>query len=130
MCGICLDEFPKNLSESKIPILTLPCFHVFHEPCLKPWIAKKNSCPLCRKSALENYQPEEDKQEPLHSNFEEITQEQQLVVLRFAYHDVASSYLIDSNNITWTRMAATSTTSDDDFGGGNSDPGGGSSSDW
>lgn len=27
----------------------LHCDHFFHENCIKPWIDKRNSCPLCRK---------------------------------------------------------------------------------
>ncbi|KAG8056853.1 hypothetical protein GUJ93_ZPchr0002g25502 [Zizania palustris] len=26
----------------------LPCKHLFHPPCLKPWLDENNSCPICR----------------------------------------------------------------------------------
>ncbi|VAI32555.1 unnamed protein product [Triticum turgidum subsp. durum] len=27
----------------------LPCKHLFHPPCLKPWLDENNSCPICRR---------------------------------------------------------------------------------
>ncbi|CAO1424446.1 unnamed protein product [Diamesa serratosioi] len=44
-CAICL--LPnKNLNGQKF--LILPCSHEFHDTCIKPWLEKTNSCPLCR----------------------------------------------------------------------------------
>jgi hypothetical protein len=40
-CSICLEI----ISRKKI-ILT--CNHVFHPKCIREWIQKKNTCPLCR----------------------------------------------------------------------------------
>lgn len=28
----------------------LPCGHVLHNNCLKPWVERANSCPICRRS--------------------------------------------------------------------------------
>ncbi|KAL5111284.1 hypothetical protein TcWFU_000963 [Taenia crassiceps] len=44
VCSICLEKFSVNDE-----ILTLPCFHGFHQPCLSTWLSQKGSCPICRK---------------------------------------------------------------------------------
>lgn len=28
----------------------LPCGHILHNNCLKPWVERANSCPICRRS--------------------------------------------------------------------------------
>ncbi|KAG6533811.1 BRCA1-associated protein homolog 2-like [Zingiber officinale] len=42
-CSICLDDF-----EVMTQALAMPCGHSFHEVCLKEWLRRRNSCPLCR----------------------------------------------------------------------------------
>ncbi|KAF3924822.1 hypothetical protein ABW21_db0202831 [Orbilia brochopaga] len=65
-CIVCLAELPeKNLprhSTDGLPIsynlddlpefllARLPCSHVLHNSCLKPWVERANSCPICRKA--------------------------------------------------------------------------------
>lgn len=45
-CIICFEE----LDDSNICELNCSCLNKFyHENCLKKWIEKKNSCPICRK---------------------------------------------------------------------------------
>ncbi len=39
-CSICLLEMIDHTETA--------CHHFFHEECLKPWLALKKTCPLCR----------------------------------------------------------------------------------
>jgi hypothetical protein len=43
VCSIC----NSNLDEGE-NIYDLNCKHLFHSNCLKPWLLKKSTCPLCR----------------------------------------------------------------------------------
>ena len=42
-CMICLEEF-----HSKEKVTALPCLHYFHTQCIKKWIQKQTSCPVCK----------------------------------------------------------------------------------
>ena len=41
-CSICMEHYQVRQS-----IITLPCFHTFHENCCRKWIAEKAVCPIC-----------------------------------------------------------------------------------
>mmetsp|Transcript_22921 Transcript_22921/g.33286 ORF Transcript_22921/g.33286 Transcript_22921/m.33286 type:complete len:428 (-) Transcript_22921:273-1556(-) len=56
-CTICLLDL-----EDGDRIAVLPCDHYFHADCLKPWIQKKNACPLCQKSNIAEPQWENENQ--------------------------------------------------------------------
>ncbi|KAK6116857.1 hypothetical protein DH2020_049387 [Rehmannia glutinosa] len=43
VCSICQENL---VVDDKMQ--ELPCKHMFHPPCLKPWLDKHNSCPICR----------------------------------------------------------------------------------
>ena len=42
-CVICLEEF-----KNKDKAIILPCIHLFHKNCIKNWLKKQNSCPICK----------------------------------------------------------------------------------
>ena len=42
-CVICLEDF-KNHDKAII----LPCIHLFHKNCIKNWLKKNNTCPICK----------------------------------------------------------------------------------
>lgn len=43
-CSICTAIVPY-----KATIYNLPCEHIFHRECIKPWIIEHNNCPICRR---------------------------------------------------------------------------------
>ncbi|GJY96175.1 reverse transcriptase domain-containing protein [Tanacetum coccineum] len=46
-CAICYGEYEESKKIGK-----LQCGHLFHVDCLISWISRKNSCPICRATAL------------------------------------------------------------------------------
>lgn len=44
-CAICLRGFP-----DVVAVYDLPCGHVFHAACLRIWLARHLTCPMCRRS--------------------------------------------------------------------------------
>ena len=43
-CTVCLSEI-----EDEDEVYRLPCSHLFHTDCIKPWITEvSNKCPICR----------------------------------------------------------------------------------
>jgi hypothetical protein len=42
-CAVCKDGIAAGLS-----VLKLPCKHYFHGECIRPWLAIRNTCPVCR----------------------------------------------------------------------------------
>ncbi|KFH71922.1 hypothetical protein MVEG_02216 [Podila verticillata NRRL 6337] len=46
-CSVCKDDFTKEDN-----LLQLPCKHIFHEDCIKPWLKVSGTCPTCRFSLM------------------------------------------------------------------------------
>ncbi|KAL7749617.1 hypothetical protein RI367_004843 [Sorochytrium milnesiophthora] len=44
-CAICQDRYELNET-----VLQLPCSHLFHRPCVTPWLKTNASCPTCRQA--------------------------------------------------------------------------------
>lgn len=42
-CMVCLGEYEENEV-----IRTLPCLHIFHQPCIDKWLQAHKTCPLCK----------------------------------------------------------------------------------
>lgn len=43
-CVTCMETF-----DIKENVAQLNCQHIFHRPCIEPWLKKHNTCPICRK---------------------------------------------------------------------------------
>jgi len=46
-CSVCWEDF-----QLKEIVRQLPCSHVYHEPCILPWLKIHGTCPICRKSLV------------------------------------------------------------------------------
>ncbi len=44
-CNICQEEFNNDTIVTR-----LPCSHLFHDPCITPWLKVNGTCPTCRMS--------------------------------------------------------------------------------
>ncbi|XP_058775854.1 uncharacterized protein LOC131650142 [Vicia villosa] len=54
-CTICQEDYV----EGEI-IGRLDCKHLYHLECIKQWLLKKNTCPICKKIALDVHEDEDD----------------------------------------------------------------------
>lgn len=41
---------PSDESHTEMIAHLLPCGHDLHDECLKPWVERANSCPICRQN--------------------------------------------------------------------------------
>ncbi|KAL0091937.1 hypothetical protein J3Q64DRAFT_1875620 [Phycomyces blakesleeanus] len=46
-CAVCKEEF-----DIKERVIELPCAHIFHNECIKPWLKMNGTCPVCRHSVV------------------------------------------------------------------------------
>lgn len=53
-CIICMTHY-----KEKEKIMILPCYHSYHEVCVKYWLMRSQWCPLCKKRVLSMFIPPE-----------------------------------------------------------------------
>lgn len=80
-CSICQEE----AQEGQRILEIIQCKHMFHEPCLEPWLRQKGTCPLCRVSIFGN-------------RHREIAQRIRLLAL---LHIVEQQILTERRLLTW-----------------------------
>ncbi|KAF9270716.1 hypothetical protein L218DRAFT_889414 [Marasmius fiardii PR-910] len=48
-CAVCKEQFTLETEDpGEQVVVTLPCKHPFHEPCILPWLKSSGTCPVCR----------------------------------------------------------------------------------
>jgi len=48
-CAVCKEQFKLETEDpDEQVVITLPCKHPFHEPCILPWLKSSGTCPVCR----------------------------------------------------------------------------------
>ena len=48
-CAVCKDQFSLQTEDpDEQVVITLPCKHPFHSPCILPWLKQNGTCPSCR----------------------------------------------------------------------------------
>lgn len=51
-CAVCKDQFKLDTEDpDEQVVVTLPCKHPFHQPCILPWLTSSGTCPVCRYEA-------------------------------------------------------------------------------
>jgi ankyrin repeat protein len=93
-CSICLEteEYDDYVIEDKE-------FHIFHRVCLKQWLTKHNTCPLCR-SKLKNRNIKEITMDILFKLLEKKNSEQISGAIEFCMDNLITNKKIDVNNQT------------------------------
>lgn len=48
-CAVCKEQFQLATEDPEEQVIvTLPCKHPFHQPCILPWLRSSGTCPVCR----------------------------------------------------------------------------------
>lgn len=73
-CSVCLDEFEEGEKVKQL----LPCNHLYHSDCIKPWLTQRSgNCPLCKVAVSSGSDETENGNEgddnaPIESRFQRL----------------------------------------------------------
>lgn len=54
-CSVCWEDF-----QLKEDVRQLPCTHIYHDPCIRPWLELHGTCPICRQNLVNPDNPSND----------------------------------------------------------------------
>ncbi|XP_071345180.1 E3 ubiquitin-protein ligase RNF128-like [Trachinotus anak] len=60
MCAVCIESYRAG---EVITVLT--CDHIFHKPCIEPWLLEKRTCPMCKCDILKALGVEDETKESI-----------------------------------------------------------------
>ncbi|XP_050071942.1 E3 ubiquitin-protein ligase Iruka [Anopheles maculipalpis] len=97
-CSVCFEDYVVGE-----PVRKLPCLHVYHDPCIIPWLELHGTCPICRSSlSPEDGHPGAQSQSPDNAQSPSDSTQQQQQHQQAASQPQSDSGRQNSNFLTFT----------------------------
>jgi E3 ubiquitin-protein ligase RNF115/126 len=106
-CSVCWEDF--MLGEN---VRQLPCTHIYHEPCIRPWLELHGTCPICRQNLMNDEQNSDSNQDSGgSSNGGNHTLNAFRNILQPAHNASSSSSSLENSRPTHSRSTSNNTDS-------------------